>query len=39
VCGQLGILYVGNFSAAPLVVALGVLLFCRTEHLASAIGV
>jgi tRNA A-37 threonylcarbamoyl transferase component Bud32 len=39
VCGQLGILYVGTFSAAPLVVALGVLLFCRTEHLASAIGV
>jgi eukaryotic-like serine/threonine-protein kinase len=39
VCGQLGILYVGMFSAAPLVVALGVLLFCRTEHLASAIAV
>jgi eukaryotic-like serine/threonine-protein kinase len=39
VCGQLGILYVGMFSAAPLVVALGVLLFCRTEHLPSAIAV
>jgi serine/threonine-protein kinase len=39
VCSQLGILYVGEFSAAPLVVALGVLLFCRTEHRASAIGV
>jgi eukaryotic-like serine/threonine-protein kinase len=37
VCGQFGILYVGIFSAAPLVVALGVLLFCRTEHLASAV--
>jgi len=39
VCGQLGILYVGMFSAAPLVVALGVLVFCRTEHVASAIAV
>jgi serine/threonine-protein kinase len=39
VCGQLGILYVGIFSAAPLVVALGVLFFCRTEHRPSAIGV
>jgi eukaryotic-like serine/threonine-protein kinase len=39
VCGLLGILYVGMFSAAPLIVALGVLLFCRTEHLASAIAV
>jgi serine/threonine-protein kinase len=37
VCGQLGILYVGTFSAAPLIVALGVLVFCRTEHRASAI--
>ncbi|HET7503145.1 MAG TPA: serine/threonine-protein kinase [Kofleriaceae bacterium] len=39
VCGQLGILYVGVFSAAPLVVALGVFFFCRTEHLPSAIAV
>jgi tRNA A-37 threonylcarbamoyl transferase component Bud32 len=39
VCGQLGILYVGVFSAAPLVLALGVLFFCRTEHLASAVAV
>ena len=39
VCGQLGILYVGTFSAAPLIVALGVLLFCRTEHLPSAVTV
>jgi serine/threonine-protein kinase len=39
VCGQLGVLYVGVFSAAPLIVALGVLLFCRTEHRASAVSV
>jgi tRNA A-37 threonylcarbamoyl transferase component Bud32 len=39
VCGQLGILYVGAFSAAPLIVALGVFFFCRTEHRASAIAV
>jgi serine/threonine-protein kinase len=38
-CSQLGVLYVGIFSAAPLVVALGVLLFCRTEHRGSAIAV
>ncbi len=38
-CGQLGTLYVGAFSAAPLIVALGVLWFCRTEHLPSAIAV
>jgi serine/threonine-protein kinase len=38
-CGLLGTLYVGVFSAAPLIVALGVLWFCRTEHLASAITV
>jgi eukaryotic-like serine/threonine-protein kinase len=39
VCGELGILYVGIFSAAPLIVALGVFFFCRTEDRASAIGV
>jgi len=39
VCGQLGTLYVGVFSAAPVVVALGVFFFCRTEHLTSAIAV
>jgi len=39
VCTQLGVLYVGIFSAAPLIVALGVLLFCRTEHRGSAIAV
>ena len=38
-CGLLGTLYVGAFSAAPLIVALGVLWFCRTEHVASAIAV
>jgi serine/threonine-protein kinase len=37
VCGQLGILYVGAFSAAPLMVALGLYFFCRTESQASAI--
>ncbi len=39
VCGQLGILHVGVFSAAPLVVALGLYFFCRTEHAASAIAI
>jgi serine/threonine-protein kinase len=38
-CGQLGILYVGVFSAAPLVVALGLYFFCRTENRASAIAI
>jgi serine/threonine-protein kinase len=37
VCGQLGILYVGVFSAAPIMVALGLYFFCRTESLTSAI--
>ncbi|MBX3161741.1 MAG: serine/threonine protein kinase [Deltaproteobacteria bacterium] len=35
-CGQLGILYVGAFSAAPLMIALGLYFFCRTENTASA---
>jgi tRNA A-37 threonylcarbamoyl transferase component Bud32 len=39
VCGQLGILYVGVFSAAPLMVALGLYFFCRTESTASAIAI
>jgi len=39
VCGQLGILYVGAFSAAPLMVALGLYFFCRTEHTASAVAI
>jgi eukaryotic-like serine/threonine-protein kinase len=38
-CAELGTLYVGVFSAAPLIVALGLLWFCRTEHLPSAIAV
>ena len=39
VCGLLGILYVGVFSAAPIIVALGLYFFCRTESLPTAIGV
>jgi eukaryotic-like serine/threonine-protein kinase len=39
VCGQLGILYVGAFSAAPLMVALGLYFFCRTESTGSAIAI
>jgi tRNA A-37 threonylcarbamoyl transferase component Bud32 len=39
VCGQLGILYVGVTSAAPLIVALGLYFFCRTENLAAAVAV
>ncbi len=38
-CGQLGILYAGAFSAAPLAVALGLYFFCRTEHVGSAIAI
>ncbi|HMG19689.1 MAG TPA: serine/threonine-protein kinase [Kofleriaceae bacterium] len=38
-CGGLGTLYIGAFSAAPLVIALGLLWFCRTEHAASAVAV
>jgi serine/threonine-protein kinase len=37
IAGQLGILYVGAFSAAPIMVALGLYFFCRTESLPSAI--
>ena len=37
ICTQLGILYAGAFSAAPIVIALGVYIFCRTERLGSAI--
>jgi serine/threonine-protein kinase len=37
IAGQLGILYVGVFSAAPIIVALGLYFFCRTESLPSAI--
>jgi serine/threonine-protein kinase len=38
-CGQLGILYVGAFSAAPVMVALGLYVFCRTESTPSAIAI
>jgi eukaryotic-like serine/threonine-protein kinase len=37
VAGQLGILYVGAFSAAPIAMALGLYFFCRTESLANAV--
>jgi serine/threonine-protein kinase len=36
---QIGILYVGTFSAASIIVALGVYFFCRTESFLSAVGV
>jgi serine/threonine-protein kinase len=39
ICGQLGILYVGCFTAAPIVVALGLYFFCRTESRTSAIAI
>jgi serine/threonine-protein kinase len=39
ICGQLGILYVGAFSAAPLMVALGLYFFCRTESVYSAVAI
>ena len=38
-CGQLGILYVGAFSAAPLMVALGIYFFCRTEAISIAVAI
>ncbi len=37
VCGQLGVLYVGHLSAAPLILTLGLYFFCRTENLAVAV--
>ena len=37
VTAQLGVLYVGTFSAAPMIVALGLYFFCRTESSATAI--
>jgi eukaryotic-like serine/threonine-protein kinase len=39
IAGQLGILYVGAFSAAPIMVSLGLYFFCRTESLPSAIAI
>jgi serine/threonine-protein kinase len=38
-CGQLGILYVGVFSAAPAMIGLGIYFFCRSEHRPSAIAI
>ncbi|HEY4057947.1 MAG TPA: serine/threonine-protein kinase [Kofleriaceae bacterium] len=37
ICGHLGVLYVGNLSAAPLITILGLYFFCRTENLPAAI--
>ncbi|HSD87455.1 MAG TPA: serine/threonine-protein kinase, partial [Kofleriaceae bacterium] len=39
ICGQLGLLYVGLFSAAPIITVLGLYFFCRTESLAAAIAI
>jgi serine/threonine-protein kinase len=36
ICGQLGLLYVGLFSGAPLITVLGLYFFCRTESLGAA---
>ncbi|MBA3454503.1 MAG: serine/threonine protein kinase [Deltaproteobacteria bacterium] len=36
--GVIGILYVGVFSAAPVMVSLGLFFFCRSESFASALG-
>ncbi len=38
-CGVLAILYSGYFGGAPLVIALGIYFFCRTESMAAAISV
>lgn len=38
-CGLLAILYTGYFAAAPLVIALGLFFFCRTESRAAAIAI
>ena len=38
-CGVIAILYTGYFAGAPLLVALGVYFFCRTESRAAAISV
>ena len=39
VCGQLGIFYVGYFSAAALIVMLGLCFFCRTESTGAAVAI
>jgi serine/threonine-protein kinase len=38
-CGSLAVLYTGYFAGAPLVIALGVYFFCRTEQRAAAIAI
>jgi serine/threonine-protein kinase len=38
-CGQLGVLYCGTFSAAMLITVLGLYFFCRTENTADAIAI
>ena len=39
ICGELGIFYVGVFSAAPLITVLGLYFFCRTESVVAAAGI
>ena len=38
-CGALAVLYTGYFAGAPLVIALGVYFFCRTEARGAAIAI
>jgi serine/threonine-protein kinase len=38
-CGFLALLYSGNFAGAPMMVALGVYFFCRTERRGTAIAI
>jgi len=38
-CGTLAVLYTGYFAGAPLVIALGVYFFCRTESRAAAVAI
>jgi tRNA A-37 threonylcarbamoyl transferase component Bud32 len=38
-CGLLGLIYAGYLSCAPLMAALGVYFFCRTESLAAALAI
>ncbi len=38
-CGFLAVLYTGLFAGAPLIIALGVYFFCRTENRVAAIAI
>ena len=38
-CGELALLYTGNFAGAPLMISLGIYFFCRTESRATAIAI